>query len=118
MKDGDKKELFIPGSAPLLQLARAMESRRESTCISTRSQSKVNVFLEPFVMNFVAPDHLITELAKYVVQCTFAMIHSRKVKEKLDWAICLALKEVGIYGQISVFNNVSGNSHIWSMSTV
>lgn len=103
---------------PLFKLACALDAVRASVSLTKDEKPVINVDFDPYSRNFVAPDHLLAEIGKYLLEFIFLTITSAQTRSKLDLLLFIYLKRLGLGIHASLFNPQRHVLNFISMSTV
>ena len=103
-------------NSPLIQLSKEILKKQGDIPLSTAGRKVVPGLFDPFRCNIVAPDHLLTGLAKNVLNTLFQCMPSNEMRAHADIYICCALKENGLLTQSTVYNYNSKSLHSMTLS--
>ncbi|PXF42873.1 hypothetical protein BWQ96_07381 [Gracilariopsis chorda] len=109
-------ESFSDSSAPLVAFQRELERKRDEISNSMGGLPVVSGLFDSYRSNVLAPDHLLTGLAKNVLEACFAALGSRDARLKADVSLCSALRDNGLIRQTSVYNVKEKKLHSMTLS--
>lgn len=84
--------------------------------MTDRGEPFVSGLFDAYRSSIVAPDHLLTGLAKNIVTLCFYLLPETELRSQVDLMICSALSENGLVAQSSVYNERERKLHSMSLS--
>ena len=97
-------------------LSTALQRQRYRTQMSDKGKPVVTGKLDPYRSNFIAPDHLLTSLAKNVLNTVFQSLHDADLQNRVDLYICAALRRNVLLPQRESFRKKKKKRHSMSLS--
>lgn len=121
MQIGTLEEIEQPGRWPLLKLSLELDKVQLQRKRDSSNKYVLPSSLDPYVSNIIAPDHCLIGLIDGLLHLCFKEIgdytSDAKVSLQFEFLLCRTLKEFGIPGQSSIYNEANG-VHSLSMSTL
>ena len=104
-------------SCPLLKLHSELQKVRSDIQKANHGGPVVSGLFDPYRSNVIAPDHLLSGLAKDIMQTAFAVLPGKEWKQRMDYMVCSALSENGLIRQRSTYHVSKGTLHGMSLSS-
>ena len=104
-------------SCPLLALQRRLSSVQSDIPLNSEGMRVVPAMFDAYLSNLIAPDHLLTGLARNIIDLCFRLL-TPAVRIKVDISICAALADNGLIRERSIYNGKKVKLHSTSLSTV
>lgn len=105
-------------TCPLLYLQRKLEDVEATIPVNVDGDRVVNGQFDAFRSNVVAPDHLLTGLAKNVLDAVHKYLSSQDSRRHVDVYICCALRDNGLIIQKQVFNHEKKKLYSMGLSSI
>lgn len=120
LKEGKIAGLLNPGFSLLCKLSLKLLNPYDDIPLDEVGRKVGSDLLGPYINKIVAPDHLFTGIGKCILEAFFMEINNEETRGKFDIYLCFALREIGIEGKTTLFNQSKGKHKLLSitMSTV
>ena len=104
-------------SCPLLALQTRLSSVQSDIPLNSEGMRVVPAMFDAYLSNLIAPDHLLTGLARNIIDLCFRFL-TPVVRIKADIFICAALADNGLIRERSIYNGKKVQLHSTSLSPV
>lgn len=105
--------MYKPKAWLLLKLSVEPRKRKRLTRKPCKGKRVIKRFLDLYLQNVVAPNHLPREVRKRLIEVCFLQLHSVTKLDTLDAVLSLALERLGVRYQSLIFNITPTELKTW-----